>query len=271
VPAKLNDLGRCACPAGAARFGSPNTDNTPILGAKVGSNSGAAAKAGKGAKGRVDVACTPCAADAYATIARPVAISKCTVCPTGTTTNGDIGSTTCYVQPGQFFNVATQAAQACPADQFCLGGDIADVGRLRTPCPIMSGTQGAVGAADIGGCIMAAGVWYNANINSGVLCPQGFTCYGGSILDAPGPVQCPGGTNTANVGAAYIRQCVTPPGTYFSGGVIYVCPARATPGTGVYCLGGSITGDGWGILSPCPNNLCSNQGTARAADCVACV
>jgi hypothetical protein len=219
---------------------------------------------GKGAKARVDVACAPCAQDAYATIARPVAISKCTVCPAGTTTNGDIGSTACFVGAGSFFNVATQAAQDCVPGYSCLGGDIANVGRLRIPCPVKSTTTG--GASAFGQCTMAAGVFYDAASNAGVECPQGFVCAGGSIDEAPGPVQCPGGTTTASTGASDLSQCVTPPGTYFSGGAINVCPGGATPGTGVFCVGGSIYGEG-GILTPCPNNFISDPGASREADC----
>lgn len=264
IPAELNDLGRCVCPPGSARFGSPNTVNIPLGGAAKVSNSGSAKAAGKG---KVDIACALCDEDTYSTIARPVAISKCTPCPSGTISSTQFGGVACEVLTGQWFNVATQAAEACPVGYWCGGGNIANVGKVRTPCPLKSTTAG-FGSPGPSYCYAAPGTFYDPGTDTVKECPQNYYCAGGSVTNPATavPTPCPGKTTTASTGASVIDQCVVQPGFLWSGGAIEICPS-AFPGR--YCLGGSITGQGAGSLE-CPNFTCSNPGTARIVDCFPC-
>jgi hypothetical protein len=263
VPAELNSNGRCLCPAGTAKFNSANTVNLPLVGAKVSgsSKSGGGKGGGKGAV--TDVACAPCAENAYATIARPVGVSKCVVCPTGTTTRGSIGSTACFVEPGQWFNVATQAAEPCPVDQWCPGGDIAAQGKQRIACPIKSTTQGQTGSDSRDDCVTAPGNYYDAGTDTVKECTQGFYCSGGSVTSADQSiVKCPDGSSTASPGASTFSQCANPPGTFFDGTSVLACPQ------GSYCPGGSVTGAGT-TVTDCPaGSATASAGSSLFSQCI---
>ncbi len=109
--AELNDKGRCVCPAGSGVLSRGSSG-------KKGSGSTAAHGSKGGSGGR---SCTECPEDTYAPQAKPIASAKCIKCPTGTTTRGETGSITCFVEPGYYFDPSQPDGEQviiCPGESF---------------------------------------------------------------------------------------------------------------------------------------------------------
>jgi len=193
------------CPAGSARTGGKLT----VKAAGNGDGSGKTSSAAKsGGKGSSPATCSACAADSFAPESKPVPASRCTKCPTGTTTRGETGSATCYVEPGTYFDPTKPDGQQviiCPADQYCPGGDIFGAGLSKLDCPAGSTTFGTTGNDVIADCVVPPGSYYDGS--KVVLCTAGSYCTGGPV-DGAGSKQtpCPAG-ETSNPGAAAVGQC----------------------------------------------------------------
>jgi len=160
VDAQL-DGGQCICPAGSALTGSKLT----VKAAGNGDGSGKKSSSAKsGGKGSGPATCSECGANSFAAESKPVSASRCTKCPTGTTTRGETGSATCYVEPGTYFDPSKPNGQQviiCPADQYCPGGDIVEDGLSHPNCPAGSTTLGTTGNDVIGDCVVPPGSYYN--------------------------------------------------------------------------------------------------------------
>jgi hypothetical protein len=163
VDAELDDSDRCVCPAGSALTGSKLTVKPAGTTNGGGKKSSSRSGGGKGGKGG-PATCSECGADSYAAEPKPVSASRCSKCPTGTTTRGETGSTTCYVEPGQYFDPSKPDGSqviVCPVDEYCPGGDIFAEGLEHPACPAGSGTQGTTGNDVIEDCIVPPGSYYN--------------------------------------------------------------------------------------------------------------
>lgn len=146
-------------------------------------------------------------------------------------------------------------------DQWCAGGDIASDGLKRNACPMRSSTQGAKGSSKLADCIAAPG--NNASGGGVGSCPQGHYCPGGSVTGNATEVRvCPEGSTTASPGASLISQCVNPPGTWFDGVSVQVCPQ------GSYCPGGSVTGGGTTVTACPKGSTTANPGASLVSQCV---
>ena len=166
VDAEL-DQGVCVCPAGSALTGSRLTVKAVVTASGGGNGKKSSSSASKsGGKGKGPATCSECGVDSFAAEPKAVSASRCTKCPTGTTTRGETGSATCYVEPGQFFDPSKPDGQqviTCPVDQYCPGGDISGAGLNHPDCPSGSTTLGTTGNDVIGDCIVPPGSYYNGN------------------------------------------------------------------------------------------------------------
>jgi hypothetical protein len=163
VDAELDDGDRCVCPAGSALTGSKLTVKAAGT-TNGGGKKSSSAKSGGGGKRGGPATCSECGVDSYAAESKPVTASRCSKCPTGTTTRGTTGSATCYVEPGQYFDPSLPDGQqviVCPVDDYCPGGDITAQGLQHPNCPAGSGTQGTSGNDVIEDCIVPPGSYYD--------------------------------------------------------------------------------------------------------------
>jgi hypothetical protein len=169
VNAELEE-GRCVCPAGSALTGSRLT--VKVAGGGGGGGKRSSSSRSGGGKSGGPATCSECDVNSYAPLSKPVSASRCIKCPTGTTTRGETGSSTCYVEPGQFFDPSKPDGQqviTCPVDQYCPGGDISAEGLLHPDCPAGSTTLGTTGNDVIGDCIVPPGSYYDGK--NVVKCP----------------------------------------------------------------------------------------------------
>jgi hypothetical protein len=184
VDAEL-DEGVCVCPAGSALTGSKLT--VKAAGGGGGGGKKSSSSRGGGGKNSGPATCSECGADSFAPESQPVSASRCSKCPTGTTTRGETGSATCYVEPGQFFDPSKPDGQqviTCPADQYCPGGDISAEGLNHPNCPAGSSTLGTTGNEAISDCVVPPGSYYNGK---DVVKCEGKCLYFDAVMREEGP------------------------------------------------------------------------------------
>lgn len=236
------------CPTGTWRAGETTADCNYALGGYF-TNSTAA-----------PFTMLKCPADTFApnTPARNLAngdadAESCSPCPTGTTTNGKDGQSSCaFVLPGFFFDGT--AAQPCPVNTSSPDTRPAKTATSCTPCPDGTTTWGLTGQA---ACSSAGdvppGFYFDGSAN--VACPAGTfapfprpqasagSCYPCQTLVAfsdrnpiTGEVYQLVATESINAGTA----CKCPANTYFSVGSNPAAPAAAC----VACPQGTSGGEG---------------------------
>lgn len=156
-----------------------------------------------------------------------------------------------------------------------MGGDIANVGKLRQPCPVRSTTQGATGSAELGDCFAAPGNYADAVTGAVKVCPQGSYCAGGSVRDER-IFACPLGSTTLSTGASQLGDCTVGPGYYChpaTSDAALVCffdshSPKLFCTADFYCSGGSVLGAG-AVETPCPTKSSTVGATGRSSlsDC----
>lgn len=146
------------CPAGSGKAKTANTvcpkGHRHLL------EEGEEESAGRSLLGRDDCKCCPCKSGfRFAPFPRPVNSAFCSKCPTGSTANGF----NCAVAPGSYLDISCKpkpCVKTCPADFYCLGGNIAGTsvtnplgpGANKTACPPGTTTNGVTGATNVSAC-----------------------------------------------------------------------------------------------------------------------
>lgn len=195
-----------------------------------------------------------------------------TQCPTGSTSPaGSASPSECTVASGYYYDGTS--VLICPADFYCSGGPVTDIGRVKAPCP--DHTASVAGSADLGDCTLSAGYFcaYNYPVIKCAVsqCPINSYCPGSvSIANKPpfGAKPCPE-HSVAPSGSVAIADCKLAPGYYCSGAYTGgVCTAISLCPVDSYCAGGGpITNPAEHGIDFCPLNTVSVAGSDSKADC----